>query len=196
MKDLAGREFGLYYKGVALQPRQISPQMRYPNLAKEALITSRKRGNPENRFWAKIVDILCLLPLLIFLSWAFPNLVLPASLLYWIWVDSMGRGQSPGKWLLGLHTIDVHRGEKTKIYNGFVRNLPFALLTAALFKTGFLWGLVGLVSVALLLLESYFVFTLRSGIRVGDVLGYTRVFDFKDIHTQFIEQFLKKEENT
>lgn len=48
--------------------------------------------------------------------------------------------------------------------------------------------------VAMLAAEAYFVFTLRTGIRVGDILGNTRVFDYKDEHTKFIEQFLKKEE--
>lgn len=167
---------------------------RYPHLAKEAIITSRKRGNPENRFWAKVIDLLLSLPFLGIIQMLFPPLVLPISLLYWTLIEGLGRGQSPGKWLLGLHTIDVLKGESPRLYNGFIRNFTFALLSAAFFKTGFIWSLVAIISTASLAFEAYFVFTLRSGVRIGDILAYTRVFDYKDVHTQFIEQFLKKEE--
>jgi uncharacterized RDD family membrane protein YckC len=171
-----------------------NPANRYPHLAKEAIITSRKRGNPENRFWAKVIDLLLSLPFLGIIQMLFPPLVLPISLLYWTLIEGLGRGQSPGKWLLGLHTIDVLKGESPRLYNGFIRNFTFALLSAAFFKTGFIWSLVAIISTASLAFEAYFVFTLRSGVRIGDILAYTRVFDYKDVHTQFIEQFLKKEE--
>jgi uncharacterized RDD family membrane protein YckC len=179
---------------VAGIPSSFSSSNRYPHLAKEALITSRKRGNPDNRLGAKIIDILISLPFLGIIQMLFPPLVLPVSLLYWTLIEGLGRGQSPGKWLLGLHTIDVMKGESPRLYNGFIRNFPFALLTAAVFKTGILWSLVALVALLSAAFETYFVFTLRTGIRIGDILAYTRVFDYKDIHTQFIEQFLKKEE--
>lgn len=178
----------------AIPSSTLKAPSRYPHLAKESLVTSRKRGNPENRFWAKIIDILIALPFLGIINALFPPLLLPVSFLYWTLIEGLGRGQSPGKWLLGLHTIDVLKGDSPRLYNGLIRNFAFALLTAALFRTGFLWSVVALVSMASLLFETYFVFTLRSGIRVGDILAYTRVFDFKDVHTQFIEQFLKKED--
>ena len=167
---------------------------RYPHLAKEPLITSRKRGNAENRIWAKFIDICLVLPLIYITQLMFPLLVLPLSICIWALLDALGKGQSPGKWLLGLHTIEVVRGEALKFYNGMIRNIVFAIFCTALVKTGLFWGLVGLVCAIGILLESYFILILRSGIRVGDILGYTRVFDYKDIHTQFIEQFLKKEE--
>jgi uncharacterized RDD family membrane protein YckC len=171
--------------------------VRYPHLAKEPLVTSRKRGDPENRFWAKCIDIAIILPILALQNWLFPNtyLLMPlTSLSYWTFVEGIGRGQSPGKWLLGLHTIEVQKGESPRFYNGLIRNLPFSVLSVAIFKTGLLWTGLGAIAMVVVLFESYFVFILRSGIRIGDILGYTRVYDFKDIHTQFIEQFLKKEE--
>ncbi|MEO5667718.1 MAG: RDD family protein, partial [Bdellovibrionota bacterium] len=154
---------------------------RYPHLAKEALITSRKRGNPENRLWAKIIDLVVSLPFLGIIQMLFPPLVLPVSLLFWTLIEGLGRGQSPGKWLLGLHTIDVLKGESPRLYNGFIRNFPFALVSAAVFKSGFLWSFAGLICILSLAFETYFVFVLRSGIRIGDILAYTRVFDYKDI---------------
>jgi uncharacterized RDD family membrane protein YckC len=181
---------------VAGLPSSFSTPTRYPHLAKEALVTSRKRGNPENRFWAKIIDLLIAIPLLGVIHILFPSLVLPMAIFYWTFIDGLGRGQSPGKWLLGLHTIEVMKGEPLRVYNGFIRNIAFAILCTATLKVGFLWSIVMALSIVALAFETYFVFTLRSGIRVGDILGYTRVFDYKDIHTQFIEQFLKKEENS
>ncbi len=170
-------------------------KMRYPHLAKEPLITSRKRGNAENRIWAKFIDMCFALPIVYITQLTFPILTPFVSVMIWALMDSLGKGQSPGKWLLGLHTIEVIKGESLKFYNGMIRNIVFAIFCVALVKTGLFWGLVSLACIVAILLESYFIMTLRSGIRIGDILGYTRVFDFKDIHTQFIEQFLKKDES-
>lgn len=168
---------------------------RYPQLAKEPLISSGNRGNAENRLLSKVIDVFLTLPIVFLVELVFPLLSLPVSLLIWSQIDALGRGQSPGKWLLGLHTIEVQKGESTKFYNGLVRNLVFALGVVSIVKTGFLWNLITLATGLFVLLEAYFILILRSGVRIGDILANTRVFDFKDVHTQFIEQFLKKEEN-
>lgn len=178
------------------QPIDDSPApLRYPQLAKEPLISSGNRGNSENRLLSKLIDVLLILPILFLVELMFPLLTLPVSLAIWSQVDALGRGQSPGKWLLGLHTIEVQKGESTKFYNGLVRNLVFAIALAAVLKTGFLWNLIALAMGVFVVLEAYFILILRSGVRIGDILANTRVFDYKDVHTQFIEQFLKKEEN-
>ncbi len=168
---------------------------RYPHLAKEPFLTSRQRGNPENRVWAKAIDF-CIIQCLVFVSqfaWVHFEWILP--LLLWTFFEQMGRGQSPGKWLLGLHTIEVKRGFAPSLYNSFVRNFPFIVLSTAMMLKGQWWWIVEVPLIMWLALEAFFIFNLRSGMRVGDVLGSTRVNDYKDEHTKFIEQFLKEEES-
>ncbi len=169
---------------------------RYPQLAKEPLITSRQRGTPENRIWAKVIDWILLHLTFVSLDFFFPKISWVFLVIAWAWIDSLGRGQSPGKWLTGLHTIDVQRASLPRVYGGLVRNIPFILMSLGISSGS--WLARGTLAVALLgiAVETYFIFILRSGIRVGDIMGNTRVFDYRDEHTQFIEQFLKKREGT
>lgn len=168
----------------------VTTEARYMQLAREPYVTGKRGANPENRFWAKFIDVVLIFSvtgvLSLFMSWI-PFLV---SLAAWGMVESTGRGQSPGKWLLGLHTIEVRKGLKVNFYSGLIRNLPFFQVNVGLMWGGFLGFLMVATGIAWLALETYFTFQVSTGIRVGDVLGYTRVFDYKDTHTQFIEQFL------
>lgn len=165
---------------------------RFFKLAKEPLLTSRTRGDAENRIWAKVLDF-ALVEIVVFLvslffedsHWIVPWLLWPA-------LDRMGRGQSPGKWLLGLHTIEGALGRKPNFFQCFIRNLPVILVSMGLgFSGPGRWILLA-PGIIWSVLEVYFIFNLRSGVRVGDIFGNTRVFDYKDEHTQFIEQFLKE----
>jgi hypothetical protein len=165
-------------------------EARYSQLAKEPYVTGKRGANPENRFWAKAIDVVMIFGVTMatsfFLSW----IPLAMAVIAWGVIDSLGRGQSPGKWLLGLHTIEIRKGHKVGLYNGFIRNLPFLQVNIGILLGG-IWGFLFVASgVIWLALEGYFTFQVSTGIRVGDVLGYTRVFDYKDMHTQFIEQFL------
>lgn len=165
---------------------------RYARLAREPLLTSHLRGDPENRFWAKVIDfafvetiVFCGHFMVSWVSFAFPVFL-------WPFFERMGRGQSPGKWLLGLQTVEGGRGEKPNVFQCLVRNIPMLLLSASLGLSGLWQWLLFTPAMLLCVLEAYFIFSLRSGIRVGDIFSNTRVFDYKDEHTQFIEQFLKE----
>lgn len=168
---------------------------RFFKLAKEPLLSSRVRGNPENRIWAKALDFALIQALAFVLGyfWVALHWVVPAIL--WPAFERMGRGQSPGKWLLGLHVIEGNLGRKPNFFQCFVRNLPVIFLSLGMGGRGWLQGLFFIVGLPWCLLESYFIFRLRSGLRIADVFAHTRVFDFKDEHTQFIEQFLREPEN-
>lgn len=169
---------------------------RFFKLAKEPLLTSRLRGNPENRLWAKVLDF-AIVEIGVFLATLlFVHAYWIVPWLLWAAMDRMGRGQSPGKWLLGLHTVEGTVGRKPNFFQCFARNIPCILLSMGLGCSGFLqWIFMG-IGLAWCALETYFIFNLRSGVRVGDIFGNTRVFDYKDEHTQFIEQFLKESEST
>lgn len=167
--------------------------IRYPQLAKEPFLTSHMRGNPTNRFWAKGTDLILVVILSFIVSFFGHGLAGFVPLVFFATMDRWGRGQSPGKWIMGLHTISVEKGTRASIYNCLVRNLPFLFLFFGLHLPE-TWGtLMTGFAIAWILLELYFMVVLRSGLRVGDVLGHTRVFDYKDEHTKFIEEFLKEE---
>ncbi len=168
---------------------------RFPQLAKEPLIKSNIKANPENRVLAKILDVLLCEGFLFFLSLFLNSAPFFVAPLFWALIERVGRGQSPGKWLLGLHTIEVERGYKPNLYSSLVRNFPFILFSIALRIDGKLGLALSFFSIALMGIETYFIFGLRSGIRYCDILASTRVADFKDEHTKFVEQFLKEEES-
>jgi len=168
--------------------------MRYPQLAKEALLRSRLRAHPENRVVAKLIDAILVEALISIFCFFWDPAAYILAVLLWGSIELLGRGQSPGKWLLGLHTIEVRRGMKASFYAGLVRNFPFVLLSFGLGRGGWTSAFFLVPCAFCLFVEAYFIFNVRSGIRVGDILGATRVADFKDEHTKFIEQFLREDE--
>lgn len=171
-----------------------SRTVRFPQLAKEPLLTSPLRANPENRIIAKALDFVLGLALQGLVSLVSPLFYFVVGFLYWGTIDTLGRGQSPGKWIVGLHTIEVGRGQKITFYQGLVRNILFLTLSCLFYLEAWYWSFLMIPVYLGLILEGFFIFRIRSGLRVGDVLSATRVADFKDQHTQFVEQFLKDED--
>lgn len=168
---------------------------RFPQLAKEALLNSKLKPQFQNRARAKIIDMMLVQGSVWVFYWLHPLLGVLVALGSWTLADCIGRGQSPGKWLLGLHTIDQKRASRPGFYQSFVRNIPFIVLSIAMAHHTPILKALSIVSLLWIAIEIYFVRHIRSGLRVGDVLGGTRVFEYKDEHTKFIEQLLKEEEN-
>jgi uncharacterized RDD family membrane protein YckC len=166
---------------------------RFPKLAKEPLLTSRIKANPENRCQAKVVDIVVVQLIVLLAGIVVPWSHVIVNFLAWGFLERTGRGQSPGKWLLGLHAIEGNIGRKPVFFQSFVRNLPFFMLVLGWAFHGWAQWIILAPALAWIGLETYFIFTLRSGIRIGDIFANTRVYDYKDEHTQFIEQFLKED---
>jgi uncharacterized RDD family membrane protein YckC len=164
---------------------------KYARAAQEPLLTTYQRGNPENRFWAKVIDSGLVAVLASVAGWFSSSLEILTPIIAWAYFDRMGRGQSPGKWLLGLHSIENQQGDRISLLQSLIRNLPCVLLNLALIfeRSGQFWTL--LLAGLWVTLETYFIFSLRSGIRMGDIFANTRVCDYRDEHTQFIERFLK-----
>jgi uncharacterized RDD family membrane protein YckC len=164
---------------------------RFPHLAKDPLIVGSLGANPANRLWSKLIDAIIVLLfssiLLLFSKW----LAIFSVAFLWVSMEQLGRGQSPGKWLLGLHTIDIKTGRKPGVYASIVRNLPNILFMIFLYTNFPFNYFFQLVFASCMIVELYFVRKLKTGVRVGDVLGSTRVFDYKDEHTLFIEQLLR-----
>jgi uncharacterized RDD family membrane protein YckC len=161
----------------------------------EPLLTSKRRGTIENRIWAKLIDFFIIETLLFVFYYLFgSNWMLMTAPVLWACIDLFNEGQSPGKWLLGLHVVDSLGAPFTKPSNCFIRNLPFLFLSVSVFYFDTFLGFGSVIlSILLLLMETYFVLLVQSGIRIGDVLSTTKVQDYRDQHMQFIEQYLKED---
>ncbi len=109
----------------------------------------------------------------------FPYLGIILATLLCSFQDSFGVGQSIGKKIIGLRVIDDVSGASCSLENSFFRNLPFALI---LFFSGFpvLWGLSLILVVPTILLEIYLVYSLDTGVRVGDIMGNTLVTEYHE----------------
>ncbi len=129
-----------------------------------------------SRFLAKAIDALLLVAVFL-LGRALSTVVGVALAAFWCsGLDAWGNGQSIGKKIMGLCVIDVSSAMPCNFRNSFLRNFP--LVVAILFgSTSYLWGFFLILAVPLLTLEVYLLLTLESRVRLGDVLGNTRVVE-------------------
>jgi len=164
---------------------------RWPNLVKEPVLLGTQRVAPTSRVWAKLID--CFFVAIFTIAWSlfFKSALIWMPMFLFPLFERIGRGQSPGKWLMGLHTVDITQGAKAGFQGGLIRNLPFIVSLILVFNfSGFLELILLAPHFLWLLMESYFIFSVNGGARVGDILAGTRVFEYKDPHTKFVEQFL------
>jgi uncharacterized RDD family membrane protein YckC len=132
-----------------------------------------------SRFSAKAIDLIIVTALFLLgrTFWAPLGMLVGGA--YCALQDGMGVGQSIGKRIIGLCVVDAGMSFPCSFKGSFMRNLPF--LVAVIFSSSpFLWVFLVVGSVPFILLEAYLVISLPSGVRVGDILGNTRVMDYVD----------------
>ncbi|MEZ4816052.1 MAG: RDD family protein [Bdellovibrionota bacterium] len=165
----------------------------HAELPVDKLLSGKRRGTMENRFWAKLIDFSVVMGSLFAVYWFFGAAwVFLAAPLLWAFIEIWNEGQSPGKWLLGLQVVDSLGAQLPTFSGCLIRNFPFILLSVSIFYFDHIIGFSGVIlAILFLALETYFVLLIQTGIRIGDVLSTTRVQDFRDQHMRFIEQYLK-----
>jgi len=129
-----------------------------------------------SRFVARLIDVVIALAMYLLFKALWLPLGIFAACTYVGLQDGLGVGQSVGKRLLGLRVIDDQRGLPATMRHSFFRNLPFVLaipLLGSPLSWLFLLFLIG----PIILLETYLIVALDSGIRVGDVLANTLVVE-------------------
>ena len=132
-----------------------------------------------NRFVAKGIDVLLIVAVYFLGEALWRPLGVVAASLFCAWQDGWGEGQSVGKKIIGLRVIEEPEGISCSFRNSLLRNFPFVL--GVIFSTvPFLWVFFILLSLPVILLESYLILTLESGVRLGDVLGNTLVVEATD----------------
>jgi hypothetical protein len=146
---------------------------------RSSILLGERHTSVFNRCAAKSIDGLIVLAVY-FLGQAFST-VLGVTLagLIVAFQDGLGVGQSLGKRIIGLQVIDDPTGIACGFRASLVRNFPY-VLAVCLAAVPMVWVLFILFGIPLLLLESYLILTLESGVRLGDVLGNTVVIEYAE----------------
>lgn len=128
-------------------------------------------ADPTARLMAKLIDA-AIAGMLARLAFPF-GMVL--GLLYLLSADAMGNGQSVGKRLLGLRTVEPSTGLPATVGQSLKRNLDLALLYGLVFipLLGYVLALV--LGVFVLTVEIYAVLREPHGLRMGDLWAQTQV---------------------
>jgi uncharacterized RDD family membrane protein YckC len=140
--------------------------MKKKYLLKSGINTAR-----FTRLIAKAIDLFIVL----ILSLLFYPFGLLIALFYIGVSDSLSKGQSVGKKIIGFSVISLEDGKPCSLKQSIIRNLPI------LIPMGFaiipLWGWIicCILTIPLILLEVYLLFKLDSGHRLGDVMADTTV---------------------
>jgi uncharacterized RDD family membrane protein YckC len=91
--------------------------------------------------------------------------------------DGLRKGQSLGKWIFNLKTIDLKKDTPCTMRESVIRNAPLGV--AVFFGIIPFWGWIILVllGIPLIILEVYLMTTLANGGRLGDVMADTKVIE-------------------
>ena len=142
-----------------------------------------RRTSVFNRLIAKGIDLL-IVAAVFFLGKAvwLPLGVFCAAALC-AFQDGMGVGQSVGKRIIGLRVIENQTGVSCSFQKSFLRNFSF-MLAVIFAAVPVLWIFFILLSLPVIGLEIYLLFTLETGVRLGDVLGNTTVIEYLEESSQ------------
>jgi uncharacterized RDD family membrane protein YckC len=123
------------------------------------------------RVLAKLIDLFILL----IISVLFYPISILGALAYICVADYMQNGQSVGKKFVGMAVVSLQDGTPCSLKQSIIRNLPISipLLFAIIPFWGWLFTLF--IGVPLILFETYLLFKLDSGHRLGDVMADTTV---------------------
>jgi uncharacterized RDD family membrane protein YckC len=132
-----------------------------------------------SRFSAKAIDLIIVAALFFLGQTIWAPLGVFVSVLFCALQDGMGMGQSVGKRIIGLCVVDAGGNYPCSFHSSISRNLPF--IAVLVFSAHpLLWVLLCLVALPVVGLEVYLLFCLPTGVRVGDILGNTRVTEYID----------------
>jgi len=140
-------------------------------------------STPFHRCMAKVIDVILVL-VVFFVGkavWGPLGPLLGAA--FAAVQDSLGDGQSVGKKIIGLRTLDEGTGTSCSALGSAMRNLPLALVI--LFASvPVIWVFVLFLAVPFMILEIYLVFSLDTGVRLGDVMANTLIVEHYEVHPE------------
>lgn len=144
-------------------------------MRRSQVFSSYQHTSRFSRVAARLIDLLVVAALFFVGGLVSFWLGFVGSLLYLLLQDALGTGQSVGKRIIGLSVIDDLSGISCALGSSALRNIPFFFCFLSMAFPG-LWCLL-LLGIPLLGIETYLLFTLDSGVRLGDVLSDTLVIE-------------------
>ena len=145
-----------------------------------------------DRYMAKGLDLIILVICALILTLIWYPVAAVGAICYALFHDAFNNGVSPGKMIVGLKVIRYPEEEGAPITwkLSALRNVSFAIFTLFAVIPMIGWILMFLIGIPLLIFESYLLYSLESGYRLGDILAGTRVVslrDYKDVQTEEVE---------
>lgn len=133
-----------------------------------------------NRFAAKAIDLVIGIAIYFLGFSLWPWLGVALSCFYVSFHDAMGGGQSLGKRIMGLRVIEEPTGLPCPYLTSVVRNLPFVVGILCLSQAFLLIPLI-LFVLPVIGLEVYLIFSIETGVRLGDIVANTLVYEYSDL---------------
>ena len=97
--------------------------------------------------------------------------------------DSFGEGQSVGKKIIGLRTVDESTGVSCPALSSCMRNIPVVVIVLCA-SIPVVWAFSLLLLTPFILLEIYLVFSLETGVRLGDIMANTLIVEHFELHPE------------
>jgi uncharacterized RDD family membrane protein YckC len=97
---------------------------------------------------------------------------------YLLVADGLFTGQSVGKKIFGVRTVNVPRRAPAGYHESMLRNAPFALV-AIFWAVPILWPVLFVAGLPIVAFEAYMIHSDRLGVRIGDIFADTQVVDGK-----------------
>lgn len=150
------------------------------NIRKSRILLAERKSSSFQRFVARGID-LTVTAIIFFMGKAlWWPLGWVGAVFYASVQDFLGEGQSIGKKIIGLQVIDDYSGLPCSVINSALRNAPF-VMTVFCMPFSVVAVLSQFFLLPIFILELYLLFTLDSGVRLGDVMGNTSVVEhFQD----------------
>lgn len=133
-----------------------------------------------DRFLAKGLDLIIMVLVALVLQLVWYPLAAIFAVIYSFSHDSIKKGCSPGKKIVGLKVINNEGEAGIDFKTSALRNISFGVFTIFAVIPIFGWILMFLIGIPLLIFEAYLVYSLESGQRLGDVLAKTKVIRNKN----------------
>jgi uncharacterized RDD family membrane protein YckC len=144
-----------------------------------SIFLGERQTSVFNRFAAKGIDLLMAVAIYFLASFLWPLLGIVCASLFVAIQDGLGAGQSPGKRIIGIRVVEDSAGLSCSYVNSLVRNVIFVICTISL-TSPYLWVFFLLVGLPLVILEIYLVYSLETGVRLGDIIANTLVLEFSE----------------
>jgi hypothetical protein len=144
-----------------------------------SIFLGQRQTSVFNRFASRAIDLLVVMAVFFIARFFWTPLGPIFAFVFSSMADGWGAGQSIGKKIMGLQVVEDTTGLSCSFSTSFVRNIPFSISVLCA-GAPLLWFVLILVGLPLVLMETYLVLSLDSGIRLGDVLGNSNVIEYAD----------------